>query len=86
MTDKKQRRGTNYTVKPTKKQLVIIKGYWKTLKKHEGDFHKRVYALEKTMSKEVGINNLEFFMCDNEYVGVGNTERTMKLLQREELE
>ena len=38
------------------------------------------------MQKEIEINHIEFFMCDNEYVGIGNMDRTLKLYQRKELE
>ena len=35
---------------------------------------------EREMAKKTGIENLEFFFCDNEIVGIGNVERTMRLI------
>lgn len=75
-----------YTLKPTKKQLKAMKIFWAMLQKEQDKFYKEVQALEIGMSDAVGIDGLEFFQCDNDYVGIGNTERTLKLIQREELE
>ena len=69
-----------YTVKPTKKQLRIIKLYWKKLNEIENEFYSRIQELEEQLSHEVGINGIEFFACDNEYVGIGNADKTMKLI------
>lgn len=83
------KKSKKYKVIPTKKQLDIIKANWKIFKEIEGAFHKNIYALENKMSKETGIKDLEFFkddMCGGDWCGVGNVSRTMKLLQREELE
>ena len=76
----------NYNIKPNKKQLAIIKEAWKQLQKDESTFSGLVMATEKWMEKETGIKGLEFFMCDNSYVGIGNVDRTMKLIQRDKLE
>ena len=65
--------------KITKKQL---KPYWKELSKLEEDFENKVMKLELKMSKEFS-QPLEFFMCDGSYCGVGNADRTMKLIHRE---
>jgi hypothetical protein len=75
-----------YSVKPTKKQLKAMKIWWAMFKKEQDKFYKEVQSLEIGMSDAVGINGLEFFMCDNEYVGIGNYDRTLKLLQKEYLE
>jgi len=75
-----------YKIKPTKKQLKIMKEAWEQLQKDEDTFSGLVMATEKWMEKETGIKGLEFFMCDNGYVGIGNADRTMKLIQREKLE
>lgn len=80
------KKNKNYTLKPTKKQLESIKEYWKFLKEAEFQFYKSVNFIEEDMRKVTGIKDLEFFMCDNEYVGIGNESRTMELLQKEDLE
>jgi len=70
-----------YSITPTKKQKTIIKTYWKSLQDFENMYFSAVQNLEKLMSKETGIKDLEFFSCDGAYVGVGNADRTMKLIQ-----
>lgn len=64
--------------KPTKKNL---KSYWEELSKLEEDFGDKVMELERKMSKEFG-QPLEFFMCDGYHCGVGNADRSMKLIHR----
>ena len=71
----------NYKINLTKKQLKIIKSYWKKMQKSELKFHKKIFKLEKEMEKETKIKDIEFFSCDGEYVGVGNADRSMKLIQ-----
>lgn len=75
-----------YSVKPTEKQLNLMKLYWSMLGCETTLFYTKVYDLEKQMREDTGITDLEFFQCDNEFVGIGNTERTMKLIHREFLE
>jgi hypothetical protein len=70
----------NYKITPTKEQLRIIKAYWHKLLEIESEHYGRICELEAELSRETGIKELEFFKCDNEYVGIGNVERTMKLL------
>lgn len=76
----------NYKIKPTKKQLIILRKGWKTFQEILDAFHINIFFLEKQMSKETGIKDLEFFQSDGDWCGIGNGDRTMKLFQREELE
>ena len=78
-----------YKIKPTAKQLEIIKLYWKMLCAEQDKLWMRIGELERAMSKETGIVDLEFIqdsMFGGEWIGVGNVDRTMMLLQREDLE
>ena len=75
-----------YPVKPTEKQLNLMKLYWAMLGCEETRFFAKVYELEKKMCEDTEINDLEFFQVDNDFVGIGNIERTMALIQREQLE
>lgn len=70
-----------YKVKPTKVQIDIIHKYWKALEQEENKFFDKVMAIEKSMEKDTGIEGIEFFSCDGSYVGVGNSARTMELIQ-----
>ena len=75
VSDKKK-----YKVKPTEKQLTSIKQHWKKLQEIESEFHEKLMGLEISMEAATGIQGIEFFNCDGEYVGVGNAERTMELI------
>jgi hypothetical protein len=75
-----------YPIKPTEKQLNIMKLYWSMLQTELSLFYGRVGKLERDMSDATKIDTLEFFQVDNDFVGVGNYDRTLKLIQREELE
>jgi len=67
-------------IKPTVKQLIIIKQYWQKLKEAESEFIEKVMGIETDMETATGIKDIEFFMADNEYVGVGNADRTIDLI------
>jgi len=76
-----------YPIKPTDKQLNLMKLYWAMLGCEETRFYAKVYELEKKMHEDTGINDLEFFMSEDGYFcGIGNIERTMDLIHSPELE
>ena len=75
-----------YKIKPTKKQLELMKLYWGMFKAEEAIFWSRVGELERKLSAETKIAYVEFFYSDNECVGIGNAQRTMKLIHRGDLE
>lgn len=75
-----------YKVKPNKKQMTVLREYWKQFKAMEDRHWGRVARMEESMSQDTGLEGLEFFMCDNAVVGIGNGQRTMRLIQREVLE
>ena len=76
----------NYKIKKTKKLIKQLQSYWKELDIAEAKFRQATAEIEKRMEKETGIKGIEFFMCDNEYVGIGNLATTMELIHRRELE
>lgn len=80
------KKNKTYTLKPTKKQLKVMKEFWNLLKEREEKFLDDVYNLEQEMQLVSGIEDLEFFKCDGDYVGIGNVDRTMNLIQQEDLE
>ena len=75
-----------YKIKVTKELIKKLKPYWEQLEVLQCEYIGKVFQLEEKMSKEVGIKDLEFFMCDGEYVGIGNIDRTMKLIHGYQLE
>lgn len=76
----------HYTVKISKNTLKKLKIYWSNFKNIEDRFYDEVRKLEESMEKDTGIKDVEFFQNDGYYCGIGNGSRTMKLIQREELE
>jgi len=70
-----------YKVIPTKEQKRIIKAYWTKFTEIENEFYSQIQELEKNLERETKIKGIEFFSCDGEYCGVGNIDRTMKLIQ-----
>ena len=52
----------------------------------ENEYYSRLNELENNLQHETRIKDIEFFFCDNECAGIGNLERTMKLIHAEELE
>jgi len=70
-----------YKVKPTKKQMRVIVEYWKQMCAMQNRFYRGIGQLETIMEKDTGIKDIEFIMCDNCYIGIGNADRSMKLIQ-----
>lgn len=75
-----------YKIKVTKKLFKQVKLFWKELQKIRDSYNIKVSDLERKMAKKTGIENIEFFSCDNDIVGIGNVERTMRLINDVELE
>jgi hypothetical protein len=70
----------NKTIIPTKEQKRIIKISWLRFVEIENEFYDKLNELEKIMEAATKIEGIEFFSCDGEYMGVGNADRTMKLI------
>ena len=76
----------NYKIKKTKELIKKFKPFWSEFIKIENKYYGDMFDLQVEMSKSLKIKDLEIFFCDNEAVGVGNLDRTMELIRREELE
>ena len=72
-------------IKVTKKLLKQLKPFWQELQKIQGSYNIKIAELEERMARKTGIENIEFFFCDNEIVGIGNVERTIRLIRDTEL-
>jgi hypothetical protein len=79
-------RNKTYNINPTKEQLAIIRLYWNMFQAEYNIFWGKLGSLEKEMSKKTGIKGLEFFQSDGDWCGVGNEERTIKLIHGEDLD
>ena len=75
-----------YKIKKTSKLIKKLKPYLTELQLIEDKFYSKIDILEKKMSKELKIKGFEFFWVDNSIVGIGNIDRTMDLIHREEIE
>ncbi len=73
-------------IKVTRRLLKQLKPFWREFQKIQGSYTIKIAELEKEMAKKTGIENIEFFFCDNEIAGIGNVERTMRLISDTELE
>lgn len=75
-----------YSIKVNKELINKLKPYWQEFLCISSKYWGEINRLEEKMSKEIKLGTLEIFHCDNEAVGIGNVERTMKLIHREQLE
>ena len=74
-------------IKPTAKQRKLMKEYWAEFRFRENEWHESIGRLEKALERETGIRELEFFRNSfGEYVGIGNTIKTMKLINDYQLD
>lgn len=74
----------NYKIKKTNELIKKLKPFWLDFEKINEKFNKELARIEEEIRLSTGLN-AEFFYCDNECVGIGNYERTMELIRREEL-
>ena len=72
-------------IKVTRKLLKQLKPFWQELQKIQGSYNIKIAELEEGMAKKTGVENIEFLFCDNEIVGIGNVERTIRLIRDTEL-
>lgn len=72
-------------IKVTKKLLKQLRPFWRELQKIQDSHNIKIAELEEEMAEKTGVENIEFFFCDNEIVGIGNVERTMRLIRDTEL-
>jgi len=76
---------TKYKIKITKPLIAKLKPFWAQLDELEDEFSGKVMKLETKMQKATKIKDIEFYMVDGDYVGIGNVNRTMPLIHRHEV-
>jgi|GEM_PF-1589049 len=89
---RKSRRGRFKVLK--KKGLMQMKKiktkkfapYWIECNRITSEYHKKMSILERKMRKDLGNDRLEFFRCDGDIVGIGTSDRKMKLINDTELD
>ena len=73
-----------YKIKKTNKLIKKLCPYWRVYNSIKDKYYKAVNKLNTKMEKETGIKGIEIF--ESEYgVGIGNADRTMKLIHGDEL-
>lgn len=70
-----------------RKELIKkLKPYWKDLIELSDEYYEAIDKLEIKMQQEIGIEDLEIFLCEGNLAGIGNYSRTLKLICQSELE
>ena len=76
-----------YSVKITKKQSEQIKRLWLSyFRPIEDEYWQGVKEFEELLAKTTGIKDIEVVIIDGSVIGIGNTSRTMALIQRDNLD
>ena len=75
-----------YKIKVDKRLIRRLKKYWKAAMILQEKFYEELSKLEKMMEKDTKIKEIEFFIIEGEIVGIGNAQRTMRLIHAHELE
>ena len=70
----------------TKELIKKLKPFWKEMRERQTSFFRNLSEIEARMEKETKIKGIEFFFCDGEIVGIGNADRSLKLVHDSELE
>jgi hypothetical protein len=71
--------------KITPKLLKQLHLFWPAVELLEEKYWKEINKLEKELEELTGIKDIIIFHSDGEIVGIGNAERTMRLIQRHEI-
>ena len=74
-----------YNIKVTKTLIKNLKPYWKDVEQACNDFYDKINEIETKMNENLEREDLEIFMPDGYPVGIGNVERTMRLIHGKEL-
>ena len=75
-----------YSIKITPELKAKLKQWWAVYRLIEDDYWEQINETEKKMAKDTKIKDIEFFHSEGSCVGIGNTLRTMELIQKDELE
>jgi hypothetical protein len=63
-----------------------IKPFWEQAKIVREEYYLRLARLEADMAESTGIKDIEFFHCNDEIAGIGNSSRTMPLIHTDRLD
>lgn len=74
-----------YKIKVTPKLLTEFKYAWKLVQHASNQYWDSIRQIEDSLEKSTGIS-CDIFHCDEDLVGIGEVNREMRLVTREELE
>ena len=73
-------------IKVTPKLLKQLHFYWPKVKLVQEKYWQEIAKMEKELEELTGIKDIELFHSDNDIAGVGNAERTVRLIHAHEIE
>jgi hypothetical protein len=73
-------------IKVTPKLLKQLHVFWPKIELVQDKYWEEIKKMEGEIEELTGINGIEIFHSDNGIVGIGNVERTMRLIHRHEIE
>ncbi len=73
-------------IKVTSKLLNKLHMFWPVVELLENQYYTEINKLEKSLEELTGIKDILIFHSDGEIVGVGNAEKTIRLIHRHEIE
>jgi hypothetical protein len=65
----------------TPKQIKILKKYWAVVGDIHSEYWGKIAKVERDLSGELGIKDIEIFHSDDGAAGIGNADRTIQLWQ-----
>ena len=73
-------------MKKTPELIAALRPFWQELQKTQKENRWKVAYIEARMREATGIEDLEFFEADGDFVGIGNCSRILPLIHDTELE
>jgi hypothetical protein len=73
-------------IKVTPKLLKQLHMFWPKVQLIEEMYWKEINKAEKELEELTGITDILIFHSDGEIVGIGNAEKTIRLIHRHEIE
>jgi hypothetical protein len=73
-------------IKVTPKLLKQLNMFWPAVELLEEKYWEEINKLEKGLEELTGIKDIIIFHSDGEIVGIGNMEKTIRLIHRHEIE
>jgi hypothetical protein len=73
-------------MKVTPKLIKQLHLYWPKIELVQDRYWAEINKMEKELEELTGIKNIDIYHADNSIVGIGNAERTIRLIHKHEIE